>query len=108
MGAHVPQISPHRIAKGGKLKGPRSQNAPISVLARSSRHAPVSVTEPETDAAKRYKKVANAEALIWKILLIAEKKFRRLNAPELLEDVYAGKKFVDGVAVRKVDRRLAA
>jgi hypothetical protein len=32
-------------------------------------------------------KVANAEALIWKILTLAEKKFRRLNAPELL--VYA-------------------
>ena len=31
--------------------------------------------------------------------MIAEKKFRRLNAPELLEDVYAGKTFVDGVAV---------
>jgi hypothetical protein len=26
---------------------------------------------------------ANAEALIWKILMIAEKKFRRLNSPEL-------------------------
>jgi len=25
-----------------------------------------------------------------------------------LEDVYAGKKFVDGVAVNKVNRRLAA
>jgi hypothetical protein len=36
-----------------------------------------------TDAAKRFKEVANAEALIWKILMIAEKKFRRLNSPEL-------------------------
>jgi hypothetical protein len=35
------------------------------------------------DAARRYKKVANAEALIWKILMVAEKKFRRLNSPEL-------------------------
>jgi len=43
-----------------------------------------------TDAARRYKRVANAEALIWKILMIAEKKFRRLNAPELLEQVYEG------------------
>lgn len=61
-----------------------------------------------TDAAKRYKKVRNAEALIWKILLIAEKKFRRLNAPHLVEEVYKGKKFVDGVAVKKVNGRLAA
>jgi putative transposase len=70
--------------------------------------APFAAVRLRTDAGKRYKKVANAEALIWKILLLAEKKFRRLNAPELLEDVYAGKKFVDGVAVTKVNRRLAA
>jgi len=70
--------------------------------------SPFAAVRLRTDAAKRYKKVANAEALIWKILLIAEKKFRRLNAPELLEDVYAGKKFVDGVAVNKVNRKLAA
>jgi transposase-like protein len=72
--------------------------------------SPFAAVRLRTDAAKRYKKVANAEALIWKILMIAEKKFRRLNAPELLEDVYAGKTFVDGVAVnvKKVNQRLAA
>ena len=70
--------------------------------------SPFAAVRLRTDAAKRYKKVANAQALIWKIPLIAEKKFRRLNAPELLEDVHAGKKFVDGVAVNKVNRRLAA
>ena len=70
--------------------------------------SPFSAVRLRTDAARRYKKVANAEALIWKILLIAEKKFRRINAPALLEVVYAGKKFVDGAAVNKVNRRLAA
>ena len=40
--------------------------------------------------------------------MIAEKRFRRLNAPHLLEDVYKEKKFIDGVAVKKVNRRLAA
>jgi len=49
-----------------------------------------------TDAARRYKKVVNAEALIWKILMVAEKKFRRLNSPELLAAVYAGQLFEDG------------
>lgn len=34
--------------------------------------------------------VDNATALIWKTLMIAEKTFRRLNAPELLKDVYQG------------------
>ncbi len=46
--------------------------------------SPFAAVRLRTDAARRYKKVANAEALIWKILMIAEKKFRRLNAPELL------------------------
>lgn len=33
-----------------------------------------------TDAAKRYRKVENATAAIWKTLLVAVKKFRKLNA----------------------------
>ena len=70
--------------------------------------SPFSAVRLRTDAAKRYKKVANAEALIWKILLIAEKKFRCLNAPKLLEAVYAGTKFADGVALKVTQRRLAA
>ena len=37
-----------------------------------------------TDAAKRFKKVANATAVVWKVLLVAERKFRRINSPELL------------------------
>lgn len=41
-----------------------------------------------TDAAKRYKKVENAAAVIWKILLLAEQRFQRLNAPEKLIQVY--------------------
>jgi hypothetical protein len=47
--------------------------------------SPFSAVRLRTDAAKRYKKVASAEALIWKILMIAENRFRRLNSPELLE-----------------------
>lgn len=70
--------------------------------------SPFAVVRLRTDAAKRYKKVTNAEALIWKILRIAEKRFRRLNAPHLMEEVYKGKKFVDGVAVKKVNGRIAA
>lgn len=70
--------------------------------------SPFAAVRLRTEAAKRYKKVANAEALIWKILLIAERKFRRLNAPQLLEEVYKGVKFVDGVALNAVNRKLAA
>jgi transposase-like protein len=59
--------------------------------------SPFSVVRLRTTAAKRYKKVANATAVIWKTLLIAEKSFRRLNAPELLAEVANGVKYVNGV-----------
>jgi hypothetical protein len=41
-----------------------------------------------TDAAKRYKKVENAAAVIWKMPLLVEQRFQRLNAPEKLIQVY--------------------
>jgi transposase-like protein len=40
-----------------------------------------------TDAAKRYKKIENATAVIWKMLQLAEKRFRRLDAPEKLTQI---------------------
>jgi putative transposase len=70
--------------------------------------SPFAAVRLRTDAAKRYKRVEAAEVLIWKILMVAEKKFRRLNAPHLLEEVHRGTKFVDGVAVNGAKRRLAA
>ncbi len=56
-----------------------------------------------TAAAKRFKKVENATAVIWKTLLIAEKTFRRLDAPELLADVASGEVYINGV--RAVNQR---
>ena len=70
--------------------------------------SPFSAVRLRTDAARRYKKVANAEALIWKILLIAEKKFRRLNSPELLEQVYIRQLFEDGNQVKEIIRKRRA
>jgi putative transposase len=64
--------------------------------------SPFAAVRLRTDAARRYKKVANAEALIWKILMVAEKKFRRLNSPELLEQVYNRQLFEDGIEVEDV------
>jgi putative transposase len=64
-----------------------------------------------TGAAKRFKKVANATAVIWKLLLVAEKSFRRLSAPELLREVHLGVRFVDGVRVttkEEVSSKVAA
>jgi transposase-like protein len=50
-----------------------------------------------TDAAKRFKKIQNATAMIWKLLQVAEKNFRTLKGYWLLSEVYTGKRFVDGI-----------
>ena len=51
--------------------------------------SPFAALRLRTDAAKRFKKVERATAVIWKILMVAQKRFRRLNAPKLLAKVYA-------------------
>jgi len=45
-------------------------------------------------------KVENATAVIWKTLLIAERTFRRLDAPELLAEVAEGVTYVNGVRAK--------
>ena len=74
--------------------------------------SPFAAVRLRTTAAKRFKKVANATAVIWKTLLIAEQTFRKLNAPELLPEVAEGVEYVDGVRVRPskptVDEKAAA
>jgi putative transposase len=52
--------------------------------------SPFAALRLRTDAAKRYRKVENATAVVWKMLMIAERRFRRLNAPEKLKLVYLG------------------
>jgi len=42
------------------------------------------------------------------MLLIAEHRFRRLNAPELLKEVFEGAIYVNGVRVPNQPERLAA
>lgn len=72
--------------------------------------SPFAAVRLRTGAAKRFKKVTNATALIWKVLRVAETRFRRLDAPELLGEVAAGVRFVDGERVgrHQMPRRLAA
>jgi transposase-like protein len=72
--------------------------------------SPFAAVRLRTSEAKRFKKVESAEALIWKLLMLAERTFRRLNAPRLMQEVNAGTPFVDGVAVKAqpASRRLAA
>lgn len=59
--------------------------------------SPFATVRLRTTAAKRFKKVDNATALIWKLLQVAESTFRRLKGAELLPGVYAGEQDKDGV-----------
>jgi transposase-like protein len=58
--------------------------------------SPFAAVRLRTSAAKRFKKVASATALIWRVLLVAEKSFRKLDYPELLPLVAEGVKYVNG------------
>jgi putative transposase len=71
--------------------------------------SPFATVRIRTTAAKRFKKVENATALIWKILQVAESTFRRLKGAELLPEVYAGVQYRDGVKRRvTAQQKLAA
>ena len=59
--------------------------------------SPFATVRLRTTAAKHFKEVENATAVIWKILQVAESTFRRLKGAELLPAVYAGVQYVDGV-----------
>jgi len=61
--------------------------------------SPFAALRLRTDAATRFKRVEHATAVIWKMLLIAKQRFRRLNGPELLKKVYHGAQCVNGVRV---------
>jgi hypothetical protein len=62
--------------------------------------SPFAAVRLRTAAAKRYKRVENATAVIWKTLLIAERTFRRLDAPALLAQVAEGIVYVNGARQR--------
>ena len=71
--------------------------------------SPFATVRLRTTAAKRFKKVENATALIWKMLQVAESTFRRLKGAELLPAVYAGVQYCDGVKRRvTAQQQLAA
>ena len=61
-----------------------------------------------TDAAKRYRRVDRAITVIWKMLLVAERRFRRLKAPELMKDVYLGAEYKDGIVMDTTLEKVAA
>ena len=70
--------------------------------------SPFAAVRLRTDAAKRFKKTENATAMIWRLLLVAEKRFRKIDAPHLAAEVYRGGVFDDGVKITKSNQRAAA
>jgi putative transposase len=70
--------------------------------------SPFAVVRLRTTASKRYKKVANATAVIWKTLLIAEQSFRKLDAPELLGEVAEGAVYINGHREKKAETKVPA
>lgn len=75
--------------------------------------SPFAAVRLRTNAGKRYKKVTSATALIWRLLMVAERTFRRLDHPELLPEVAMGTRFKNGIRVvdqadAVEDRRAAA
>lgn len=70
--------------------------------------SPFATVRLRTAAAKRFKKVENATAVIWKTLLVAEQSFRRLDAPERLPEVAEGVVYVDGVREKRGNAKAAA
>ncbi len=61
-----------------------------------------------TSVAKRFKKVGDAVAMIWKVLMVAERRLRKLSAPHLLAEVYEGEEFVNGEKVVVLEKRSRA
>ena len=70
--------------------------------------SPFATLSLRTDAARRYKRVDRAKELIWKMLLVAECRFRWLNAPELIKKVYQGARYEDGIATNTMPEKVAA
>jgi len=62
--------------------------------------SPFAALRLRTGAAKRYKKVENATAVIWK-MMVAEKRFRKLNAPDKLYQVFLEVNYRDGIEVKQ-------
>jgi transposase-like protein len=70
--------------------------------------SPFHAVRLRTTAAKRYQRTERATAIIWKLLLVAERTFRRLNAPHLLPAVASSVHDQENPRITKPTRRLAA
>jgi transposase-like protein len=72
--------------------------------------SPFASARLRTSAAKRMKRVENATAMLWKLLMVAESRFRKVHAPELMVKVAAGIRYENGrpQPMPPVEARIAA
>jgi putative transposase len=77
-------------------------------VSEQKRNPPFATVQLRTDAAKRFKRVVNATAFLWRLLMVAEQHFRRPDAPKQFAAVYDGRKFEDGKLVKEKGLRVAA
>ena len=70
--------------------------------------SPFAALRLRTAAAKRFKRVENATAVIWKMLLLAERRFRRLHAPDRMLEVFQGATYVNGIRAQDPPEAAAA
>lgn len=63
--------------------------------------SPFSRVRLRTTASRRFKSRVNATCLIWKTMMIAEMRFRKLDAPELVAKVVDGTRYEDGEEIRQ-------
>jgi transposase-like protein len=72
--------------------------------------SPFASARLRTSAAKRFKRSENATAMLWKLLMVAESRFRKVRAPELMAKVAAGARYENGRPQRigEVEKRVAA
>jgi len=58
--------------------------------------SPFAVVRLATTAAKRFARTERATAIVWRLLQVTKRQFRRLNAPHLLPGVYAHRTTPEG------------
>jgi putative transposase len=68
--------------------------------------SPFSRVRLRTAASRRFKSQVNATCLIWKTMMVAEKSFRKLDAPHLVERVAEGRKYENGKEVRCISQHI--
>lgn len=61
-----------------------------------------------TNAARRIKSPRSALYLVYALIIRAQKRWRKINAPELINDVIAGVKFENGIKIKSRKKRKVA